>query len=98
MESLCFFEYDNNSTTFNVRRDYSYLKCIVAMKKGAGGKSCLQIIADDEIIYTSEEITNMTEPFAVDIPINNASAITMGTIGDSGSYVFVTNAVVYNQE
>ena len=91
------FEYSNNFTTFNAGREYSYLKCTVAMKEQSKGNASLQIIVDDNIIYTSSEITNMTEPFEVDIPINQASKISIGTIGNSTSRVFITNAVLYNQ-
>lgn len=92
------FGYNNKFTTFNAARGYSYFKCTVAMQEEYRGNGSLQIIADDNIIYTSSEITNMTEPFEIDIPINQASKISIGTIGNSTSRVFITNAVLYNQD
>ena len=92
--------FDSNGyfITYNIGREYSYFKCDVAMWEGHNGECSLQIIADGEIIYTSKEITNMTEAFIVDIPINGASTISIGTVGTGGSNVFISNAVVYNQE
>lgn len=45
------FEYSNNFTTFNAGREYSYLKCTVAMKEQSKGNASLQIIVDDNIIW-----------------------------------------------
>jgi len=96
--SALVFEYSDRFTSFNAGRDYSHFKCTVAMQERFNGKGELQIKADDNIIYTSPEIINMTEPFEIDIPINQASTISIGTIGDSTSRIFITNAVLYNQE
>ncbi len=93
-----FFKYHNEFVAFNAGRDYSYFKCIVAMNEGANGVGVFQIIADEEIIYTSDEITNMTEPFEIDIPINGASILSVGTVGSNESSIFISNAVLYNQE
>lgn len=94
------FEYVDYFTTFNVNREYSYLKCTVAMQDGYRGNGALQIKADGNVIYTSSEITNMTEPYEIDIPINQASTLSIGTIGGdfNRSRILITNAVLYNQE
>lgn len=93
------FAYNDRFTTFNANREYSYLKCTVAMHDGYKGQGVLQIKADNEVIYTSSEIINMTEPFEIDIPINKASIISIGTIGEIGtSRIFIANAILYNQE
>lgn len=94
------FYYHNNFTTFNVNRGYSYFKCTVAMQDKYKGKGFLQVKTDGNTIYTSSEVTNITEPFEIDIPINQTSIISIGTIGDksSGSRILITNAVLYNQE
>lgn len=98
--SALVFEYHDNFTTFNANRGYSHFKCIVAMQDGYNGNGSLQIKTDGNIVYTSSEITNMTEPFEIDIPINQASTISIGTIGEnySGSRILIANAVLYNQE
>lgn len=93
-----YLEYNGDSVTFNTGREYAYFKCVVAMHKGSVSTGYLQIEVDDDIIYTSEKISNMTEPFEVDLPINAASTVTVETIGDGRSCIFVSNAVVYNQE
>lgn len=92
------FEYSDRFVSFNVGRNYSHFKCTVAMQEKYSGNGELQIKTDDNVIYTSSEIINMTEPFEVDIPINQASTISIGTIGDSTSRIFISNAFLYNQE
>lgn len=94
------FEYVDYFTTFNTNREYDYLKCIVAMQDGYRGNGALQIKADGNIIYTSSEITNMTEPYEIDIPINQASTLSIGTIGEhyNKSRILIADAVLYNQE
>lgn len=93
-----YWEYGDNFITFNVGRQYSYFKCTVAMREGRNGENSFQVLADGNVIYTSSEITNMTEAFEVDIPINEASTLSVGTIGVSGSNIIISDAVVYNQE
>lgn len=90
---------NNGFTTFNAGREYAYLKCIVAMQDDYSGKGALQVRADGEVIYTSEEMTNMTEPYEIEIPINQASLISIGTIGERDeSRILISNAMLYNQE
>lgn len=90
------FEYSDRFVSSNVGRNYSYFKCTVAMQEKYSGNGELQIKTDDNVIYTSSEIINMTEPFEVDIPINQASTISIGTIDDSTSRIFISNAFLYN--
>lgn len=92
------FDLNGCFITYSTGRAYSYFKCDAAMREGHNGECSLQILADGEIIYTSEIITNMTEPFPIDIPINGASRISIGTVGTGGGNVFISNAVLYNQE
>lgn len=96
--SALVFEYSDRFVSFNAGRNYSHFKCTVAMQERYNGQGELQIMADDNVIYTSPEIINMTEPFDIDIPINQASTISIGTIGDSTSRIFISNAFLYNQE
>ena len=65
------FKYNGNFTTFHAGREYSYFKCIVAMQDGYKGSGSFQIIADDEVIYTSSEITNL--PAFLYIPCDEKS-------------------------
>lgn len=99
--NILIFTYNDYFMIFNAGRDYSRFKCTVAMQEDQKGSGKLQIKADDIIIYTTpEEIINTTEPFDIDISINHASTISIGTIGSSGSHshIFISNAVLYNQE
>lgn len=86
-------------TVFSVGREYSNFKCTVAMGKDSNGSGSLKIETDDKTIYTSPKLTSLTEPIEVDIPINETSKLTFESVGDSySSYIFITNATLYNQE
>lgn len=93
------FGYTGEDTTFNVNRDYANFKCAIAMKKNCKGKGVIQIKADNEIVYTSHEITNLTDPNEnkIDIPINQASKLTISCIGDySNCNIFIADTILYN--
>ena len=91
----------SGNITFNAGRQYSNFKCTIAMKKESNGKGYLQIETDDgNIAYLSPEITNTTEPFEIDIPINQTSNFTIKCMksGYSNCNILLLNTVLYNQE
>lgn len=93
------FNYTSHDITFNVNRDYANFKCIIAMQKNCNGKGVIQIKADDEIVYTSQEITSLVNPNEnkIDIPINHASKLTISCIGDSSKCnIFIADTILYN--
>ncbi len=97
-ESLI-FKHTGNSITFNANREYSNLKCTLAVEDGCSGGGVIQIETDEGIVFTSEELLNSTEPFKIDVPINQASTITIKSIGDcTWSYLMVADGVLYNEE
>lgn len=88
-----------NEITFNVNKDYKNFKCTPAMQKNCDGKGFIQIEADDEIVYPLKEITNSTNPNEnkIDIPINQASKLTISCIGDySSCNIFIADTILYN--
>lgn len=93
------FGFGDTSITYNANREYSKLKCTLAVQDGKSGGGIIQIESEKGILFTSEEILNTTEPFAVDIPINEASSITIRQIGiGDWSCNMVADAVLYNEE
>lgn len=88
----------NNSITFNANKEYSKLKCIITVLDGKSGGGIIQIESEQGILYTSQEILSITEPVMVDIPINQASTITIKQISGTWSYNMVADAVLYNEE
>lgn len=93
------FNRGDNSITFNANREYSNLKCTLAVKEGHEGGGMIQIETEEEIVFTSEEIWNSTEPYEIDIPINQASTITIKRIGGGlNTYLMVADGVLYNEE
>lgn len=86
------------SITYNANREYSKLKCTLAVLDGNSGGGIIQIESENGILYTSEEIFNTTEPVIVDIPINEASSITIKQIAGGWTCNMVADAVLYNEE
>lgn len=92
-------KYRNNSVTFNSNRSYSNLKFKMGVVDKEKGGGIIQIESEQGIIFTSENITSTTEPTEFDIPINQASRITIILLGESGyQSVMFTDAVLYNME
>lgn len=103
--SVLYFKYCTSDIVYNAGREYSNFRCIVGLKNGVSSThiSGFQIQTDNgKVIYTSPEITSLTEPFEIDIPINQTSTITFKAMGSNpypnSSAVFLANAVLYNQE
>lgn len=92
------FTGSDDGVTFNTNREYSKLKCTLAVLDENDGGGVIQIESEKKILYTSKEITSTTEPFEIDIPINNASQITIKQISGDWTCNMVANAIVYNQE
>lgn len=93
------FQWGDKSITYNANREYSNLKCTLAVLDGESGGGVIQIESEKGILYTSEEIFSTTEPVVIDIPINQASSITIKQIvGSYYTYNMVADAVLYNEE
>ncbi len=92
-----FFKYKNHSITFNAGKEYDKLKCTLAIAQGYKGKGVIQVETEQGVIYTSDELVSTTEPFEVDLSINQASRVTIKYIGDTGEGGMVTDAVLYNE-
>ncbi len=87
-----------NSITFNANREYSNLKFTIGVLEEKEGGSAIQIETEQGIIFTSEKITSTTEPTQFDIPINQASKITIRNLTKDWNYVIVADAILYNEE
>lgn len=96
-EKSLILRYDGNAT-YNANREFSKLKLILTVQDGYSGGGVIQIESDQGVLYTSEEIFSTTEPVSVDIPINNASSITISQISGDDTRNMVADAVLYNEE
>lgn len=88
----------NGSIIYSLNQKYTYLKCTISMSENYDVKSItvLNIKADDNIVY-SIELNKTTEPYDVEIPINNCKLLTFEF--DSNSYFsncIISDAIVYN--
>lgn len=84
--------------TYNANREYSKLKCTITVLDGKEGGGVIQIESEQGVLYTSQEILSTTEPVKIDIPINQASKITIKQISGVWTYNMVADAVLYNEE
>ena len=98
--NVLYFRHSGWGITYSAEREYTNFKCVVAMKENSGGRGYIQIETDDEsYTYISPEITNLTEAFEIDIPINYTSTITIKCVnGSDWCNIFVSNPTLYNQE
>ncbi len=91
--------YIDKSATFNSNRNYSNLKFKMGVVDKEKGGGIIQIESEQGIIFTSDKITSTTEPTEFDIPINQASRITIKVLGDDNrQFIMFTDAVLYNVE
>lgn len=92
------FSYYTGEIEFNLNRKYSYLKCTISACEDCPMNSniTLTVNPDTGNSYTVQ-ITKTTEPFEVEIPINNCSLLTI-TCDSSHpqNSVIISNAIVYN--
>lgn len=96
-EKSIMLRYSGN-VTYNANREFSKLKLILTVQDGYSGGGIIQIESKQGGLYTLEEILSTTEPVAVDIPINNASSITIRQISGVITHNMVTDAILYNEE
>ena len=80
---------------YNLEEKYSNLKCKISGTSSSPmeGGSTVYIIADDNIIYTSPQINKLTEPFEIDIPINNCKIL---KIKVDNNPAIISEAILYN--
>ncbi len=84
---------------YNLERKYSMLDISLAISSSAylDMSGILTIEADEETVYTSSQLTKITEPFTItQIPINNCSLLTIKYSGDWNNRCIISNAIVYN--
>ena len=56
----------------------------------------LTVKADDNVIYTADKLSKLTEFFEEEIPINNCNLLTIQYDSDVSTDCIISNAVVYN--
>lgn len=90
--------YYGSSIIFTLDEKYSYLKCTISMSKdySVSATTTLKISADENIVYTCE-IDKATEPYDVEIPINNCNLLSIEfNSGSPYRGCIISNAIVYN--
>lgn len=96
---LVFDSNNSHKIIFVLDRKYTFLKFNVSVSDYAYNdrNGVIVIKADNETVYTSENINKQTEPFPEsDIAINNCSLLTIEYNSDFHNECLIYNAVVYN--
>lgn len=90
----------NNQIIFNTDRKFSLLKFKISASENIRDIDDTGIViikANDEVVYTSPEISITTEPFIVeDIPINNSLLLTIEVQGNGYALLIISEAFLYN--
>ena len=84
--------------TFVLNKKYSFLKMGVSISENAVANRTgnLTVKADDNVIYTADKLSKLTEFFEEEIPINNCNLLTIQYDSDVSTDCIISNAVVYN--
>lgn len=92
------FTYYGGEIVYNLNRKYSYLKCTISVYADCSMNSGSTLIITPDIGEPySVQITKTTEPFEVEIPINNCSLLTITCDSNSSNKsIIISNAIVYN--
>lgn len=96
--AIALFSYYNGSIVYNLNRKYSYLKCTISMYEDCSMDSnvILTISPDTGEAY-SVQLQKTTEPYEIEIPINNCSLLTISTDSERSSRnVIISDAILYN--
>lgn len=97
--SLVFKNSSNCYITYNLNREFSFIKFNLFVCDDASNNriGTLTIKADDEIVYTSPELTKTTEKVEeIDIPIKMCSLLTIEYNSTGGNNCIMSNIEIYN--
>lgn len=91
--------YEDSYIIFNLKEEYTLLKCGFSIKENAYSDVTGRIVikADDRVVYTSPALGKTIKPFIkTDIAIKNCSLLTIEYHAESYGHGIVSNAVIYN--
>lgn len=92
------FTYYGGNIVYNLDRKYAYLKCTVSISEEYPINSNITLTITPDIGEPySVQITKTTEPFDIEIPINNCLLLTIDCDANNrSSSVIISDAIVYN--
>lgn len=92
------FSYYGSSIVYNLNREYSYLKCTISIHQDYSmDETVILTISPDNANAYSVQLSKTTEPYEIEIPINNCSLLTIETDSSSEkNNVIISDAVLYN--
>jgi len=94
------FSYSNSVVYFNLNEKFSLLRLKIAIDETSYSDytGIITIIADEEIVYTSDELDKVktNEIVEEDIHVNNCTLLEIRFEGEGGIYPIIYDAEVYN--
>lgn len=95
------FALGDDNISINANREYSNLKFKMAVVDSKKGGGIIQIESEQGVLFISDNITSTVEPIEFDIPINQASKISIQILDSDkykSPYLMITDAILYNAE
>lgn len=85
---------------FSLKNQYSMMKfkLVAAEDAKLERKGNIFIYADQELVYTSPDLSKTMEEVFVEVPINNCSLLTISYAGDDGMDCIMSEPEVFNEE
>lgn len=100
-KSLEIFTHSRKShIIFSLQNRYSMMKFKLVASENAklNRKGNIIIYADQELVYTSPDISKTMEEISKEIPINHCSLLTITYVGDTSMDCIMSDIEVYNEE
>lgn len=94
------FDSGKSSITYNLNREFAMFRFSLSIKNNANDKGIgtLTVKADDEIVYTSPELTKSTEKIDIPgIPINNCLLLTLEYNSYATCDCIMSDMEIYNE-
>ena len=90
--------YNGSSVIYNLSQEYSYFQCNISIENTSkiDRMGNIMIKADGIEIYKSPDMTKLTEPFDINITINNCSLLTIEFVANSNIGCIISGSTVYN--
>ena len=88
--------YSSGNVTYNVENKYSMLKATISVGAGTSSNTSafFSIEADGQTVYTYDNLNIHTQPFEIDVPINNCTELKISCT--SNCKCIISEAILYN--
>lgn len=91
--------YFYGDVTYNVLSQYSMLKAVLSVGAGTSSNANVSfcIEADDQVVYSYDNLNIHTQPIQIEVPINNCTELKFSFSGAQFFNCTISDAIVYNE-